>query len=591
MKQLMTGNEALARGAYEAGCRFASAYPGTPSTEILENITLYREIISEWAPNEKVALEAAAGASIAGIRSMASMKHVGLNVAADPLFSISYPGGNSGLVIISADEPGQHSSQNEQDNRHYARAAKVPMLEPATSQECLDMVKAAFALSEEYRAPVLLRLTTRVCHSKGIVETAEPAEPRFVPYVKDAARFVNVPANARLLRAKVEERELALLTESEKSPFNRAEYHDTALGIICSGACYCYAKEIFRERASYLKLGFTYPLPEQLIQDFCTRVDKVYIIEENDPYIEEKVKAMGLACQGRELLPHFGELLPEVLRRHLLDQHLPKLAYDKKDVVARPPELCAGCPHRGMFYELSRRDVVITGDIGCYTLGFGPPFNAMDMNLCMGAGISMGHGAQKAFDLQQSGKRVVAMLGDSTFFHSGITSLIEVLYNNSRVVSLILDNRITGMTGHQENPGSGRHADLSAAPAIDIEALVRALGAKHVRTVNPNDLAAMGEALDCGLALDGPSVIITRWPCALKRLSQADLTEFPGAFQSKYAVDEGKCIGCRLCLKAGCPALSVDQERKKAAISLQQCLGCGICGQICPKEAIVKEDK
>ena len=586
MKQLLTGNEALARGAYEAGCRFASAYPGTPSTEILENITRYQEIVSEWAPNEKVALEAACGASIAGVRSLASMKHVGLNVAADPLFSISYPGGHGGLVIVTADEPGQHSSQNEQDNRNYAKAAKIPLLEPADSQECLDMIKAAFALSEQYRVPALLRLTTRVCHSKSIVETAEPTAPRFIPYRKDAARFVNVPANARRLRALVEERETALLAASEASPFNRAEYHDRGLGVICSGICYYYAKEVFGENASYLKLGFTYPLPEQLIRDFCAQVDRVYIIEENDPYIEEKVKALGCACQGRELLPHFGELLPEVLRQRLLGQSLPQPDYDQKAVVPRPPELCAGCPHRGVFYALSQRDLVITGDIGCYTLGFAPPFNAMDMNLCMGAGISMGHGAQKAFDLQQSGKRVVTMLGDSTFFHSGITSLIEVLYNNSRTVNLILDNRITGMTGHQENPGSGRHADLSDAPAIDIEALVRALGARQVRTIDPNDLAQVNEALDWALALDAPSVIITRWPCALKRLSQADLAEFPQAFQNKYTVDEDKCIGCRRCLKAGCPALSFDKERKKAAIRHSQCLGCGVCSQICPKQAI-----
>ncbi len=588
MKILLTGNEAIARAAYEAGVRFASAYPGTPSTEILENITTYPEITSEWAPNEKVAMEAAVGAAVGGVRAMVSMKHVGMNVAADPMFTAAYSGVNSGLVIITADEPGQHSSQNEQDNRNYAKAAKLPMFEPANSDEAIRMVKAAYEISEEHQVPVIVRMTTRVCHSKSVAEISEPAEPKFTEYVKNAKRFICVPANAIPLRHAIEGREKALLSYSEQSEFNIAEYHDKKTGIICSGMCYFFAKEIFGDTVSYLKLGYTNPLPEKLIASFCGQVGEVYVIEENDPYIEDKVKALGISCHGKDVLPPYGEMMPEIIRKSIIGTDIPEIEYDKKDIVNRPPALCAGCPHRGIFYELGRRDAVISGDIGCYTLGFAPPYNAMDVNLCMGASISMGHGLKKAFDIQGKDKKVVSIIGDSTFFHSGITSLIEVLYNGSNTVNIILDNRITGMTGHQENPGSGRHADLSEAPEIDIETLVRALGAKNVRTIDPNDLTVVNDTLDWAFSLDEPSVIITRWPCALKKFSKEDKEQFPEAYRSRYRVNNEKCIGCRKCLGCGCPALSVDMTARKAAIDAT-CLGCSVCSQICPVGAIEKE--
>jgi len=593
MKKLMTGNEAVARGAYEAGVRFASAYPGTPSTEILEEIsTTYKEIKSEWATNEKVALEAAIGASISGVRSMASMKHVGLNVASDPLFTFAYTGVNAGMVLISADEPGQHSSQNEQDNRNYAKAAKIPMFEPSTSQESKDMIKAAFEISEDYDVPVLIRMTTRGCHSKGIVECEERSEVSFKEYQKNVNKYMTVPAFAREMRKNVEVRLKKLEQYSETSLFNRIEMNDKKIGVISSGVAYSYAKEVFGDNASYLKLGFTNPLPKGMLKDFCSSVEKIYVIEENDPYIEEMVKMLGFTCHGKDTFPAYGELTQDVLRKALYGQSLPVIEYDRSKVLPRPPLLCAGCPHRGFFYELGKRkNVVVAGDIGCYTLGFAEPYNAMDFNICMGASFSTGHGAQIGFDIQNSNKRVVSVLGDSTFFHTGINSLIEVLYNNSRTVNVILDNRITGMTGHQENPGSGRHADKSNAPVMDIEAIVRALGAKNIATVNPNDLEEVKSTLDWALSLDEPSVIITRWPCVLKRLTQQDKEEFRDVFKSKCVVVEDMCVGCKLCLKSGCSAVSFNKDTKKAVIDSVQCVGCGVCAQICPKSSISKENE
>lgn len=591
-KQLMTGNEAMARGAWEAGVRFAAAYPGTPSTEILENLAGRPGLHAEWAPNEKVAFEAAAGASLGGVRAFASMKHVGLNVAADPMLTFSYIGVGGGMVFVSADEPGMHSSQNEQDNRNYAKMAKVPMLEPSDSQEAKDFIKLAFEISEEYDTVVMVRATTRLCHSKGLVAVADRVETPIKPYAKDAAKRVTVPARAIVRRGVVEERMKKLAEFSEATPLNKV-MGDSACGVIASGMAYCFAREVFGEEAAYLKLGFTNPLPAKKIKDFCQGKAQIYIVEENDPYIEEFVKGLGVECHGRDTFPPFGELTPDVLRRSLTGRGLSTIKYDSQEVIPRPPSLCAGCPHRGFFYQLGRRrDVVVSGDIGCYTLAFAPPYNAMDFNLCMGASISSGYGLQAALDMAGDTRRVVAVLGDSTFFHSGMTSLAEVFYNGGRTVNVILDNRITGMTGHQENPGSGRHADLSPAPAIDLERLVRALGAQDVRTVNPNDLKAVGEALDWALALPGPSVIICRWPCALKKFSDQDKAEFGGGlFKAKYAVDEAKCVGCKKCLGAGCPAMSFDAPKKKATIDPLQCAGCAVCAQICPKAAIAEVRK
>jgi len=589
MKQLMTGNEAIARGAWEVGVRFASAYPGTPSTEILENITKYKEIKSEWAPNEKVALEAAAGASLGGVRSIASMKHVGVNVAADPLFTFAYTGVNGGMVLITADEPGQHSSQNEQDNRYYALAAKLPMFEPANSQESKDMLVAAYTLSEEYDTPVLMRTTTRVCHSKSIVECGEQLEVYVRPYQKNPQKYLMVPAHAKVRRAAVEQRMQNLTDYSENTSYNHIEKGGKT-GVITSGMCYHYAKEVFGENATYLKLGFTNPLPENLLSRFYSMVDDVYVIEENDPYLENWVKSCSYACKGKDTFPAFGEMTPDVIRFAITGERFRAPEYDWNLVVPRPPTLCAGCPHRGLFYELAKRkNVVITGDIGCYTLGFADPYNAMDTCICMGSAFSVGHGMQQAFDVSGQKLRAVGILGDSTFFHTGINSLIEVLYNDSRIICIILDNRITGMTGHQENPGSGKHAAGDPALAMDIGTIVRSIGIKNVIEVNPNDIKAVRLSLDEAMAKDEPTVIITKWPCILKKMDQVERELYGNPFTKKFFVDSGKCIGCKLCVRSGCPAISINQETGKAGIDKPQCVGCEICSQICPKQAIIKE--
>ena len=594
MKELMTGNEAIARGAYEAGVKYASAYPGTPSTEILENIALYKDYIkAEWAPNEKVAVEAAAGASIAGARTVASMKHVGLNVAADPLFTIAYTGVNGGFVIITADEPGQHSSQNEQDNRNYAKASKIPMLEPSTSQEAKDMLKEAFEISEKYDTPVLYRLTTRLCHSKGIVECEDRKEVGIKEYVKDASKYVTVPANSRVLRGKVEERMHNLEKFSNETDLNTIEINDTKVGIISSGMCINFAKEVFGKDASYLKLGFTFPMPDEKIKEFSTKVEKIYVIEENDEFIEEHVKALGIECHGKDIFPSYGEMTPDVIRKAVTGKTFEHLETNEELLVPRPPTFCAGCPHRGLFYELGKRkDVIITGDIGCYTLGFAAPYNAMDAVVCMGASLGSGHGAQQVFNMVEGNKkRVVGVLGDSTFFHTGINGLFDVIYNKGNSISIILDNRITGMTGHQQNPGSGYTLQGEATTEISIEAVVRACGVKNVRVVNPNNLKEVSDALDWAFDLEEASVIITRWPCALKKFSPQDIEEFNSPFTDKCEVKEDLCIGCKKCTKTGCPAISYDKESKKAQIDRNQCLGCEVCAQVCPKEAIVKEVK
>ena len=594
-KVLMTGNEAIARGVWEAGVRFAAAYPGTPSTEILENLATYQDIDAQWSPNEKVALEAALGAAIAGGRAFASMKHVGLNVAADPFFTVAYSGTNAGLVIVTADEPGQHSSQNEQDNRNYARHAKVPMLEPADSQECKEMVKKAFEMSEEYSCPVLVRVTTRVCHSKSLVELCDRVEKPIVPYVKDAKRYVDVPANARIRRQEVEKHMDALKVVSNNSAeLNPIENNGKDVGVIASGMCFNYAKEVFENNANYLKIALSFPIPTERIADFCKGLKKVYVFEENDEFIEEAVKIAGFggicfgkyAPDGSRYLPYCGELTSDVIRQVVTGEKFVPADFDRTKIVARPPALCAGCPHRGLFYELGKRkNVVVSGDIGCYTLAFAAPYNAMDFNCCMGASISSGNGAQKIFNqIPGNDKRVVSVLGDSTFFHSGITSLLDVVYNKGNNITVILDNRITGMTGHQHNPGTGFTAQGEETTIVDLEGIVRAVGIKNIKVIDPNDLKAVNEALDWALGLDEASVIITKYPCVLKKFSNLDKEQYPDAYKSRCTVDADKCIGCKACLRCGCPAISV--VNKKAVIDHTMCVGCTVCKQICPKKAI-----
>lgn len=594
MKKLMTGNEAVARGAYEAGVKFASAYPGTPSTEILENIALYKEDIkAEWAPNEKVAVESAAGASIAGARTVASMKHVGLNVAADPLFTIAYTGVNGGFVIITADEPGQHSSQNEQDNRNYAKSAKIPMLEPSDSQEAKDMIKKAFEISEKYDTPVLYRLTTRLCHSKSIVECNERKEVGIKEYVKDANKYVTVPAVSRKLRVKVEERLKKLTDYSNTTEFNYMEINNSKVGVIVSGMCFNFAKEVFKENVSYLKLGFTFPMPDEKIKEFSSEVDKIYIIEENDGFIEEHVKSLSIECYGKNTFPPYGEMTPDIIREAVTGKTFEHLDINEELLIPRPPTFCPGCPHRGLFYELGKRkDVVVTGDIGCYTLGFSAPYNSMDCCVCMGASLGSGHGAQQVFNMVEGNKkRVVGVLGDSTFFHTGINGLFDIIYNKGNSISIILDNRITGMTGHQQNPGSGYTLQGEKTTEISIEEIVKACKVKNVRVINPNKLSEVNDALDWALSNKEASVIITRWPCALKKFSPQDIEEFNNPFKDRCTIVEDLCIGCKKCTKTGCPAISYNKENKKAIIDKNQCLGCEVCAQVCPKEAIIKEVK
>jgi indolepyruvate ferredoxin oxidoreductase alpha subunit len=594
MKKLLTGNEAIARGAYEAGVRYAAAYPGTPSTEILENITQYEEIKAEWAANEKVALESSIGASIAGARAIASMKHVGLNVASDPLMSFAYTGVTGGLVIVTADEPGQHSSQTEQDNRHFAPFAKIPMLEPSDSQESKDMVKIALEISEEFDTPVLLRTTTRVCHSKSIVDCYDREEVPIIEYKKNKQKYITVPAFAKILRVKVEERIEKLKEYSNNTPLNFIEWNDKKIGVISSGMCFNYAKEVFGESASYLKLGFTYPLPDEMIKEFASQVDKIYIIEENDPIIEERVKMLGFDCHGVDTFPPYGELTPDIIRKSVEGSTKPSLEYDKSMVVPRPPTLCAGCPHRGFFYELrkiiAKKNAVVVGDIGCYTLGMAEPYDGIDFTINMGSAYPAAHGAQSVFNMLEDNKRrVIAMQGDSTFFHTGISGLLSTVFNKGNTINVVLDNRATAMTGHQDNPGTGYTAEKDPTISLDIETFVRACGINNVISVNPNDLEAMRNAFNWALAIeDEPSVIITRWPCALKKFTKEDREEFEGLFSDKYEVEEEVCIGCKRCTKTGCPAIEFKTDINKSYIDYNQCVGCSVCYQVCPTGAIRK---
>lgn len=587
MFKLLTGNEAVVQGAYEAGISYAAAYPGTPSTEILENIADYKQdIIAEWAPNEKVALESAIGASLAGARSMAAMKMVGVNVAADPLFSFAYSGVNGGFMLISADDPGLHSSQNEQDNRYYAKFAKIAMLEPSSSQEAKDMVKAAMEISETYDTPVLFRMTTRVCHSKSIVAIGERQAVDKKTYAKNLQKYDLVPAVSRKLHVTLEEKLKKLEAFSNETDLNYIEWNSKKIGIIAAGIAYQYAQEVFGDTASYLKLGFTFPLPIEKIRAFANEVECLYVIEELEPFMEEQIKAAGIYCMGKDKIPNIDELTPDIIAKVLLNEARPLIEYDKTIVANRPPTLCAGCPHRGFFYELAKlKNVMITGDIGCYGLGGAEPLNAKDCCICMGASISMGHGAQKMYNKFNENKRAIATIGDSTFFHTGINSLMHVVYNRSNTITCILDNRITGMTGHQENPGSGFTLQGMPTKVIDIAKVVKALWIDHIRTVNPLKLKEVKEAFSWAMELDEPSVIITRWPCVLKKMTEQDKTEF-GDYSGTCKVKEEVCIGCRACIRTGCPALRFNKECKKVKIDDKQCVGCEVCLQVCPVKAI-----
>ena len=589
-KNLMTGNEAVARGLYEAGVAFASAYPGTPSTEILENVAeKYKDSIAcEWAPNEKVAFEAAVGASIVGGRSFAAMKHVGLNVAADPLLTFAYTGVNGGMCFVSADDPGLHSSQNEQDNRFYARMGKIIMLEPSDSQEAKDMAVMGYELSERFDSPVMLRMTTRVCHSKSLVEFGEVQEQRKKEYVKNRAKFDPVPAMAKGMYTAVEKRWQKLREYTEVCPLNREEWHTDEVGIVSAGAAYQYAREVFGDNASYFKCGMTSPMPLESIKKFAAKVKKLYVVEELEPYMEDLMRAAGIECVGKALIPIEGELNPDIVRKSLTGEVTPTLEYDKSVVPGRPPMLCAGCPHVGLFYELGKiKDVIAIGDIGCYALSGNPPLNAKDFALCMGSGFSMAHGAAKIMEKFGDTKKIVGVVGDSTFFHTGMNSMLDAVYNHSNVTLIVVDNRITGMTGHQENPGSGYTITGEHAYPADIEGVARAFGMTDIHKVNPMDLEATRKALKEAIAFEGPSLVITRYPCALKKRSPEDIAEF-GTEKAKYAVNHDDCIGCKSCLRLGCPAISFDGGAKKADIDRVACAGCGVCAQVCPKKAIGK---
>ena len=573
MKELMLGNKAVARGLYEAGCKVISSYPGTPSTEITEEAAVYNEIYCEWAPNEKVALEVAHGATLGGVRAACAMKHVGLNVAADPLFTISYQGLNAGLVVCVADDPGMHSSQNEQDSRHYAIAAKLPMLEPSDSEESRVFAKKAFEMSEKINTPVLLKMVTRVAHSQSIVDTEERVEPDRVPYVKDPAK-VMMTLNSRNAHIRVEERTKALIEYAESTELNRVEMgEDTSVGIITDSTSYQYAREVLGDKVSILKLGMINPLPEKLIKDFAQKVDKVIVLEELDPIIENHCKQLGIKVAGKDTFPICGEFSQNLVRK-CLGMKEPEHITIEENVPARPPVMCAGCPHRGIFYILKKKKCMVYGDIGCYTLGAVAPLNAMDLNVCMGASCSGLHGFNKAIG-EEAESNSVGVIGDSTFIHSGMTGITDISYNMSNSTVIILDNSITGMTGHQQNPTTGKNLRGEPAGKVDLEALCRALGFNRVRVVDPYDLKAVEEAVTEELAAKEPSIIISRRPCVMIKGT---------VHKPPISVDESKCVGCKQCMSIGCPAIAVKD--KKAHIDPTLCIGCKVCSQMCKFEAI-----
>ena len=573
MKRLMLGNQAFARGLYEAGCSVVSSYPGTPSTEVTEEAAKYDEIYCEWAPNEKVAMEVAFGACLAGKRSFCGMKHVGLNVAADPLFTCSYTGVNAGMIICVADDPGMHSSQNEQDSRHYAMAAKVPMLEPADSAEARDFVKKAYEISEEFDTPVIMKMCTRVAHSQSVVEEKERILPEKKPYVKNIAKYVMMPGNAIRRHPFVEERTRKLIAFAETTDLNRVEMGDTKLGIITSSTSYQYVKEVFGENASILKLGMIHPLPEKLILDFAAKVDKLVIVEELDPVIEEHCKVLGLTVTGKDVLPLEGEFSQNLIAEKL-GVEVPASRKLEESLPGRPPVMCAGCPHRGLFFTLAKNKCTVLGDIGCYTLGAVAPLSAMEMTLCMGASISSIHGFNKALGEESEGK-TVAVIGDSTFMHSGMTGLANIAYNQSNSTVIILDNSITGMTGHQQNPTTGYNIKGDPAGKIDLEALCKAMGFERVRVVDPYDLAQCDAVIKEELAVKAPSVIISRRPCALLKYVK---------HEKPLKVVCEKCVGCKSCMRLGCPAISIKDG--KACIDTTLCVGCGVCKQLCKFDAL-----
>ena len=579
MKKLLLGNAAAARGLFEAGCAVVSSYPGTPSTEITEELAKYDEIYCEWAPNEKVAMEVAFGACLAGKRSFCGMKHVGLNVAADPLFTISYTGVNAGMVIAVADDPGMHSSQNEQDSRHYAKAAKIPMLEPSDSAEALAFAKEAYALSERFDVPVFLKMCTRIAHSQSIVETGDRVTPDPRPYEKNIAKYVMMPGNAVRRHPIVEERTRKLIAFAEESPLNRIDPgEDDACGIITSSTSYQYVKEALGDRYPVLKLGMIWPMPEKKILDFAASCRKLIVIEELDSFIEDHCRSLGLNPVGKSLFPLEGELSQTVIAEKMGIPHAKGIALDDA-IPPRPPVMCAGCPHRGLFYTLNRNHCTVLGDIGCYTLGAVAPLSAIEMTACMGASISGLHGFNKALGAD-SEHRTVAVIGDSTFMHSGMTGLANVAYNQSNSTVIILDNSITGMTGHQQNPTTGYNIKGDPAGKIDLESLCRAMGIRRVRVVDPYDLDACDKAVKEELAADEPSVIISRRPCALLKYVK---------HKPPLSVDPAKCVGCKSCMRLGCPALSIKEG--KARVDATLCVGCGICTQLCRPGAFVSTGK
>ena len=587
MVEVLSGNEAIARGVYEAGCKLAAAYPGTPSTEILENIReKYKDIDSRWASNEKVALEIAAGASIGGLRSIAVMKHVGLNVAADPFFTMGYAGVNGGFIIVTADDPACHSSQNEQDNRLYAPHAKVAMIEPSDSQEAKDFIADAYYISEKFDLPVLFRVTTRICHSKSLVALKEGRYEQIKPYVTAREKYAMLPATARRRHAIREELMIDLEKYSNKSPLNRIEWGESKdIGVITSGISYQYAREAFGDKASYLKLGLTNPLPSKLISTFCRSVNHVVVIEENEPYLENKVKSLQFDCIGKERIPLLGELNANIVRKAFLSD-VNAVAYNVPiQAPGRPPVLCAGCPHRGFFRALQKRkkDIVAIGDIGCYALGVNDPFYGFDVSICMGAGFSVPIGMAKAFEMNGDKRKVFGMLGDSTFFHSGMTGLVDVVHSNSNVVLCLLDNEITAMTGHQYNPGTKMTLMGEPAKVIDPVSIVRATGLdeSRIKIVNPINVDEMDAAVDEGIKTAGPFVIVAKYPCAL-------IKEVARENAKKYCeIDQSKCKKCKACLKIACPAIA-QKDGKIIIVDKASCTACGLCMQLCKFGAIEK---
>ena len=579
MKKLLIGNEAVAWGLYHGGLQVISSYPGTPSTEITEFLAKHDDIHTEWAPNEKVACETAFGASLAGVRSACAMKHVGLNVAADPLFTLSYTGVTGGMVICVADDPAMHSSQNEQDSRHYAIAAKVPMLEPADSAEAYAFARSAFALSEEYDTPVILRMCTRIAHSQCLVELGEREQVPMKEYVKQPAKYIMMPAYAKTRHPLVEQRTERLRDLAENCAYNRVEMRGSRIGIITSGCSYLYVKEVFGDSVSILKIGMPNPLPEKLIRDFAASVEKLYVIEELDPVIEQHVRALGIACTGKELFSPLGEFSQQTIREAFRKEGVdfgetPVAQGSAPAIPGRPPMMCAGCPHRGMFYTLAKNHITVLGDIGCYTLGAVAPLNALDSTLCMGASVSGIHGYNLARG-RETEKKTVAVIGDSTFMHSGMTGLVNVSYNATNSTVIILDNSITGMTGHQQNPTTGYNIKGDPAAKVDLEALCRALGIRRVRVVDPYDLKACETAVKEELAAEEPSVIISRRPCVLLKYVKA---------KAPLRVNPEKCRSCKRCMGLGCPAISM--KNGKARIDGTLCVGCGVCAQLCAFDAI-----